>query len=324
MALVDYSSSSEDDDGVSNHAAPVSEARPQQARRLKRKSEAQHELPPLPSKFHDLYASNVRTTTHDDPALHGGRKRIRPHVEGNWPTHLYIEWWPQPQELKTLSKLIASFSTVSSTTGVRIESLLESELGAPLPLHISLSRSLTLTLQNKASFLSRTQSAVSTCSIFRFTVQPEKCAWVSNYEKTRWFLVLSLARLSGDQLNQLLQACNSVAAEFGQPLLYDSASSEVTLESTTPTIQPLDAEETTTIPSEILDRSSAFHISIAWTITQPSALLIATTQDWNNDHVQVPPIEVNDIKVKIGNAVTSIPLTPAKYAKAEKKSLFGV
>ena len=159
MALVDYASSSEDEEQVSDHAVSVFTKQPINA--FKRKKESEQELPPLPAQFHDLYASNVRTTTHDDPALHGGRKRIKPHVEGNWPTHIYIEWWPRSRDLETLSKLIKSLSTSASTEDVKVESLLESELGAPLPLHISLSRSLTLTLSNKASFLAQVQSAVA-------------------------------------------------------------------------------------------------------------------------------------------------------------------
>lgn len=85
MALVDYPSSDGEDTeeasrGVENTSSP-----------LKRKRDDNTDLPPLPSKFHDLYASTTRVSTKDDPSLHGGRKRVTPHVEGNWPGHLYIE-----------------------------------------------------------------------------------------------------------------------------------------------------------------------------------------------------------------------------------------
>lgn len=71
MALVEYSDSEPDEeDAVCRQSPP---------------------LPALPAAFHDLYASNARISVRDVSSLHGGRKRAIPHVEGNWPTHIYLE-----------------------------------------------------------------------------------------------------------------------------------------------------------------------------------------------------------------------------------------
>lgn len=83
MTLVDYSS---DDDSAAEEA---SKSAPVLNVGGTRGSSAS--LPPLPASFHDLYASTVRTSTRDDPALHHGRSRQIPHVVGNWPSHIYIE-----------------------------------------------------------------------------------------------------------------------------------------------------------------------------------------------------------------------------------------
>ena len=78
MALVSYSDSESD-----SNEAP--------SKKTKLETSPVKELPPLPSSFRDMYSSTVRTSTQDDPALHGGCKRVTPHVEGNWPTHVYLE-----------------------------------------------------------------------------------------------------------------------------------------------------------------------------------------------------------------------------------------
>src|SRR5687768_3104785 len=98
MALVDYasdSSASSTDDSPPKKRPRLVPSTPAPA------SPTAPKLPPLPPAFHDLYASTVRTATSDDPALHQGRTRQIPHVVGNWPSHMYVEWHP-PSETQTL------------------------------------------------------------------------------------------------------------------------------------------------------------------------------------------------------------------------------
>lgn len=183
--------------------------------------------PPLPASFHDLYAGTVRTAPCDDPSLHQGRTRQIPHIPGNWPTHVYVEWHPPREVHELLSGLVKKLREKargipsSSGTGgkgndqgVEVTTLLESELSTPLPLHISLSRPIVLKEWEREQFLKELKeeiekgaSAALKCSSTTsdskvngndgaaFKLRCTRVEWHRTYESGRSFLVLRVESL---------------------------------------------------------------------------------------------------------------------------------
>lgn len=109
-ALVDYSGSSSDEEVAAASKRQRSNEAKARTKTEKGEGHGEHELenphhkpaaastrsgnlPSLPPGFLDLYATSTRQSVRDDPSLHGGRKRVIPHVPGNWPTHVYLECW---------------------------------------------------------------------------------------------------------------------------------------------------------------------------------------------------------------------------------------
>jgi U6 snRNA phosphodiesterase len=161
----------------------------------------------------------------------------------------------------------------------------------------------------------------------RFELKFGNLSWVSNFEKTRWFLVLQLQKPEGDELNRLLTVCNETVEDYSQPLLYASPrpASEQSSKANAPP-KRLGQKKMSSSPREgdILDFSSAFHVSIGWTLEQPSSYVTditkATTKDTIFESLKTVSIKVDTLKVKVGNIVTSIPLAPKAL---EGKGLFG-
>ena len=87
MPLVQYP----DSDSDSEQDTSLLTQKPNDVLKRKHSELSNDDLPPLPAAFHDLYSTNARVSTSDNPSLHGGRKRALPHVEGNWPSHVYLE-----------------------------------------------------------------------------------------------------------------------------------------------------------------------------------------------------------------------------------------
>ncbi|RMJ06682.1 hypothetical protein CDV36_013714 [Fusarium kuroshium] len=326
MALVDYSSSDSADedsgpdsrrikrrkgaDGTAAHSSRTSDTTKTPSNptadaggRPHKDTEASS-MPPLPDTFHDLYASTVRQSVVDDPSLHQGRKRQVPHVVGNWPSHLYVEWHPSTTQHALLTELLADIEKQASGE-IELFNFLTSDLGSPLPLHISLSRPLSLSTGNKDEFLDRITQTFTGSGIAPFIVRPRGLAWYRSPDSDRTFLILRVAsgvskagsdskeavRTPNPELTALLAKSNTIAAQFGQPTLYQRDASD---------------------PDTRDAVGTAFHISIGWTFHLPGDKLsletlgifkqskFADIRDWE--------IKVTGIKAKIGNIVNHVAL----------------
>lgn len=293
---------------------------------------ASSSLPPLPAAFHDLYASTVRTSTRDDPSLHQGRSRQNPHVVGNWPSHLYAEWHPAAPTQAALAALLAALqervtAAILPRTGgderappIAISSFLTSDLGAPQPLHISLSRPLALATSDKDGFLERVRAAVAGSGVAPFALRCLGVEWHRTSESGRSFLVLRVQSESdaaspptaspknnpNPELTTLLRRCNGVARHFSQPELYQWAGGGGSEE-----VQSDHGAEEEKSAAAALGR--AFHVSIAWTFAPPTAELEQLTaavfeELQQSAAIQPLVIRVDGIKAKIGNVVTYVPL----------------
>ncbi|KIW23230.1 uncharacterized protein PV07_11447 [Cladophialophora immunda] len=303
MVLVDYSdSSSEDEDQGTKKKSIKQGGGKRKAEHVepdgRESSRAKLPPPPLPSSFHSLYATNVRSSTTDDPSLHAGRTRQVPHAVGNWPTHIYLEWYPSRCCLATLDAVIErarlALGSAREDSKINVHSFLHSELGAQLPLHISLSAPLVLKTEQREQFQTSLESKVRQGRIKPFTVHISGLDWVANHDKTRFFLVLKLMKPEDDELNRLLSICNAIARQFDLPRLYEERCD-------TPTgFQPRSTSKTI---RQMTDKSNAFHISIAWILSEPDDQARQELVHLVDDKVRALKVSFPLLKLKIGNSV---------------------
>ncbi|KAJ5124529.1 uncharacterized protein N7515_008354 [Penicillium bovifimosum] len=292
MSLVQYSDSDSDPEPQSNPSPPSS--------KKTHPNPTTPSLPPLPESFHDLYATATRVSVQDDPNLHDGRVRIIPHIEGNWPTHVYLQWYPCVEGQGLLyNTLVQCGIDISDRSENQVHSLLISDLGVKLPLHISLSRSVVVRTEQRFELTDALENAIKESGVLSFYIQPDRLYWSSNYEKTRWFLVLGVQKPKNDELNRLLKVTNDVLARFGQPPLYAAPLAQGQQSSSSP--RGPDG-------SLVEDFSECFHISLAWSLSEPSAKDRERIDAINLGALREKRVGFDVVRVKIGNTRTYIPL----------------
>lgn len=153
-----------------------------------------------------------------------------------------------------------------------------------------------LRTEQKDTFQNALIQAVECCDAHAFRVNPTALAWLPNLERSRYFLVLKLMRPENDDLNKLLAACNTCAKALGMVALYDQPTHDKGVKASSQT-QGLDE-----------DKSSAFHISIAWTLEKPSEAQQRMIERSARDQLREIDIDFKCVKVKVGNVVTDVHL----------------
>ncbi|KAJ4287306.1 poly(U)-specific 3'-to-5' RNA exonuclease [Kalmusia sp. IMI 367209] len=334
MSLVQYS----DSDSDNADANP-----PMPSNALKRKriesGQANPMLPPLPAAFHDLYSTNARVSTSDDPGLHGGRKRAVPHVEGNWPSHVYLEWVPSQADFQKLNSLIDHVRDSIEAVNSRLKKALPipdihpsllSELGTPVPLHVSLSRTLQIKTDDREPFLEVLTSSLRKAAVRPFNVRFTGLKWVPNYERNRWFLVLGIEKPAQDELNRLLDACNDAAEKCGHPPLYVGGKGDGPMEDNNPRHPSNKSrksmqQDAATKARTGIDRSENYHVSIAWNLLEPDSEWINLAQGLDvSKFVLSPHAPFDAVKAKIGNVVNSIELDIRKSNLGKAGGMLGL
>lgn len=211
-----------------------------------------------------------------------------------------------------------------------ITTSLLSPLGAALPLHVSLSRTLQIKTDVRHAFVESLASSLRNAAVRPFTAQFTRLKWVPNFDQTRWFLVLGLQKPTHDEFNRLLNACNEAAHRCGHSGLYQGGKGDGPMEdcSSRSSAEKTRAQEGSNICDghpRCVDNTDRFHISIAWNLVQPDPAWIALVTNIDVTSV-VGPIEIafDVVKAKVGNTINNIALGARKSGGATKAGLLGL
>ena len=183
---------------------------------------------------------------------------------------------------------------------------LQSELGAPLPLHVSLSRTLQIKTDDRETFLGTLNTSLRRAAIQAFHADFRGLKWVSNFERNRWFLVLGIKKPAHNELNRLLSACNEAAQKCGHPALYSGGKGDGPMENNSPTLDP-------DLKRDKIDRSDNFHVSIAWNLIEPDPEWVSLIQSMDVDkYIHTSQVSFDVVKARVGNVVHNIELRSRK------------
>jgi hypothetical protein len=206
----------------------------------------------------------------------------------------------------------------------RIFPSLQSELGAPVPLHVSLSRTLQIKTADRDTFLDTLNSCLRRAAVRSFRFKFHGLRWVPNFQRNRWFLVLDIEKPAQNELNRLLNACNEATGRCGYPGLYVGGHGDGPMdESSDHTKQK--RQKGLADEEEDIDRSECFHVTIAWNLEEPDPEWVALIKNINViERIKQPRASIHVVKARIGNVVHNIDLKVGRSGGATQGGALGL
>ncbi|KAF8158233.1 hypothetical protein B0H34DRAFT_797644 [Crassisporium funariophilum] len=220
LTLVSYASS--DDEDKSDHATSMEpiEPPPSKKRHVAQSFKYQHSVFILSSssrKLPPISSSIIAPGPIDNPALHQGRTRTRPHVEGQFAAHVYVSLALSRQSL--LYRLLQDIFVDAKKT---VPTLLEISPAQDSPqrpeLHISISRPIFLRAHQRED-LKRAVKKLAKAQK-PFTVSFATLSELINDEKTRTFLTIEVGA-GHHELRSLADALAPALRAIRQQEYYD-------------------------------------------------------------------------------------------------------
>ena len=130
-----------------------------------------------------------------------------------------------------------------------------------------------------------------------------------------------------DELNRLLDSCNNAARQAGYPGLYVGGRGDGPMQRETSSGQSENPTRKSyeKPPTNGLDHTEHFHVSIAWNLAEPDPAFIKLVNDFDvSEHVTSLEPTFDTVKVKVGNTVHSIDLGSKKKGLGTKSGLLGL
>ncbi|KAF9304781.1 poly(U)-specific 3'-to-5' RNA exonuclease [Mortierella antarctica] len=166
----------------------------------------------------------------DNPDKHQGRVRSRPHIDGSWPVHVYLDVKLSEEMFDIVSSFTESarklvpktISMLQSIQAVRADPkatpIEAKSADDATELHISLTRPIYLQALHIGRFVSDVREAFKGKK--RFNVSFAGLQTFSNDDKTRSFLSLRIG--SGhSELERLLVEMDEIVERYAQPKFYE-------------------------------------------------------------------------------------------------------